>query len=45
VVEFPEVSNMDVHPDRDFKMVYHLLEDNGTRRTLAEYVDGKIVFK
>ncbi len=43
--EFPELSNPG--PDRDFKMTFWEinLDQPSANKTVAEYVDGKIVFK
>jgi hypothetical protein len=46
-IEFPEMSKPDTVPDRDFKMTFFELNTKNpdASRDLAEYVDGKIVFK
>jgi hypothetical protein len=46
-VEFPELSKSGVVPDRDFKMTFDEVstEKPGRIVTVAEYSDGKIVFK
>jgi hypothetical protein len=45
--EFPELSKAGTVPDRDFKMTFFELniQNPDASRDLAEYVDGKIVFK
>lgn len=47
VFEFPEVSKSGTVPDRDFKMTFFELnlQNPDASHDLAEYVDGKIVFK
>jgi hypothetical protein len=45
--EFPEFSKPGTVPDRDFKMTFYELnlQKPDASHDLAEYVDGKIVFK
>ncbi len=46
-LEFPELSKSGTVPDRDFRMTFYELnlQKPDASHDLAEYVDGKIVFK
>jgi uncharacterized protein YneF (UPF0154 family) len=46
-MRFPELSKSGTVPDRDFKMTFYELDTGNPSAShdLAEYVDGKIVFK